>query len=239
LQQLENRMATHSMKIFGEAIAPRVLEQAWLRRGDSFRVPNWKFADVESVPAWIRAQGAQIPRGQSTRGTHSAVQIPAVKRKEADDVSLPEEYFAPFDLADRILKEYLYDRNTIQRAVQIEMVDAVAEVEFIETLQRILSRMIVLKGITIESNPSSNWLIGGFEQMSDVPAVQWMLQDPDFPISINPDDPITFGTSPDNEYFFLYAALLKGDARNAGLSREQALAIIRRLRERALETSFV
>jgi hypothetical protein len=75
--------------------------------------------------------------------------------------------------------------------------------------------------------------------LSDVPAVQWMLRDPDFPISINPDDPVTFGTCPDNEYFFLYACLLKGDARNTGLSREKALDIVRRLRERALETSFI
>jgi hypothetical protein len=241
VQQLENRIAIYSMKIFGETIAPHVLERAWLERGRGFRVRDLKFGDNESVPLWIRIQGLQLSRAQADRGAHNIVPIPCVpveRRKDHQFASL-DEYFAPLNLSDRILKEYLYDRHTIRRAVQIESFDATAEAQHIEAVQSELSNLITTTGITIESNPSSNWLIGGFERISDVPAVQWALKGVDFPISINPDDPVTFATSLENEYFFVYACLLRGDERSPGLSREQALDVIRRLRQRALKTSFL
>ncbi|WP_404362523.1 hypothetical protein ACIHQR_21695 [Corallococcus coralloides] len=149
----------------------------------------------------------------------------------------PEDW--PKDLAARLLDEYLYDKHTIDRGLVLEMIPTLPELGNILRLQEILRTVIMSSGLTVESNPSSNWLIGGFERLYDVPAVRWALHHQGFPMTVNPDDPVTFSTSIENEYFFVLSCLMKGTAEAPPLSRLEALERIRLIREQGLESSFL
>lgn len=258
LTQLERLIARHSMDIYGVPIDPHILQAAWRRRGEDFLRGAPKFGDETNIPSWIRLQGAimkKVEGDKSRVGTHNIVpsinEINTVHEAytanttsiSADPGGATKAALGPGDWprnqAERILLEYLYDRHTIHREIEMEPVQTLPDLPHIRQVQDILRGMVMSKGITIESNPSSNWLIGGFERLYDVPAVQWALNHPSFPMTINPDDPATFSTSIENEYFFVFSSLLHGTDEVPGLSRLDALTRIRRIRELGLESSFL
>ncbi len=76
----------------------------------------------------------------------------------------------PPDQAIRILYEYLYDERTVRKFVRTVNIDVSGQTKNLQTLQAILRSFLSDRGINIESNPTSNWLIGGWESHADVPA---------------------------------------------------------------------
>ena len=85
-------------------------------------------------------------------------------------------------------------------------------------IQKALQREIAKRGIAIETNPSSNFLIGTFRQYEKHPIFQFynkglvnnpdLLSDcPQISVSINTDDQGVFSTSLENEYALLASAL--------------------------------
>ena len=240
LSNLERQIAKQSMAIFGEPVDPHILQESWRRRGNDPRTDGAQGFD-QYVPEWIIAQGellyAPSNAPDSDIGAHSYLPNISGLRQLSDRVLSPRDL--PRDHAERILMEYLYDRRTIEREIELEVVETAGELPYIVRLQEIVRSLIKSRGITVESNPSSNWLIGGLERLYDAPAVQWTLRHPDFPISINPDDPTVFATSIENEYFYVFSCLLKGTDDIPGLSRIEALQRIRRLREHGLASSFL
>lgn len=90
--------------------------------------------------------------------------------------------------------------------------NAVAEI------QRAMQFDIASRGLAIETNPSSNCLIGTFRKYEDHPIVRFfnkgLVHDtqkikecPQIPVSINTDDQGIFSTSLENEYALMAAAL--------------------------------
>lgn len=240
LSHLERRIARQSMAIFGEPVDPHILWESWRRRGDNPPTDS-QGQFVNHVPEWIKAQGTLLYAGENAPdahiGAHSYVPS-AATLQQLSKVPLPTREL-PRDQAERVLLEYLYDRRTIVREIELEVVETAGELPYLVRLQEIVRSLIKSRGITVESNPSSNWLIGGLERLYDAPAVQWTLRHPDFPITINPDDPTVFATSIENEYFYVFSCLLKGTDDVPGLSRLEALERIRKLREHGLASSFL
>jgi hypothetical protein len=252
LTQLERQIARSSMDIYGVPIDPHVLQTAWRGRAGDFLRGAGSFKVEANVPAWVQRQGRIMNKATEARraagvpppaGTHNV--IPSISELNAvaqaygvdGDAIRPGEW--PQDLAERVLIEYLYDRHTIQREIAMSPVPTLPDLPHIVRVQEILREVVMSMGLTVESNPSSNWLIGGFERLYDVPAVEWSLRHPTFPMTINPDDPVTFSTSIENEYFFVFSCLLRGTDELPGLSRLEALERIRRIREQGLESSFL
>ena len=96
--------------------------------------------------------------------------------------------------------------------VNKQYVKAVAEI------QKALQREVADKGIAIETNPSSNFLIGTFRQYEKHPIVRFynkgLIHDseklrecPQIQVSVNTDDQGVFNTSLENEYALLARAL--------------------------------
>ncbi|MEY8392110.1 hypothetical protein AALA98_12210 [Lachnospiraceae bacterium 45-W7] len=91
-------------------------------------------------------------------------------------------------------------------------------VEAVAAIQKLMQREIAERGIAIETNPSSNYLIGTFRQYEKHPIIQFynkglvhdfkQLKDcPQLPVSINTDDQGVFSTSLENEYALMARAL--------------------------------
>ena len=86
---------------------------------------------------------------------------------------------------------------------------------FVADVKRIQHSMyseIEERGIFIETNPTSNMMIGGFERYIDLPLLKFHTPAIDgykLPVSINTDDKGVFATSINNEYSLVAAALMK------------------------------
>lgn len=86
-------------------------------------------------------------------------------------------------------------------------------IPMLERLQEWLRRRIAQMRITVEANPSSNLLVGGYESYADLP--YWPIIEAGIPMSLNTDDPGLFMTTLPGEYRAMYEALLGGGVNHA------------------------
>ena len=103
-----------------------------------------------------------------------------------------------------------------------------------------LRREMAGREITIETNPSSNLVIGDLQNVENHPAFRFrplntQLVDGEEPVhvSINTDDPITFATRLAHEFAYLYGALLR-----EGVSSTIALSWLARRRDDGWHARF-
>lgn len=124
------------------------------------------------------------------------------------------------------LYTYLTDSRCFQEAFQIiEVQNTSDEQQALYVMQRSVRQRVCQKEITIEINPSSNFLIADLQNLEHHPL--WNLNPPPghqlevemgtpVNICIGSDDPITFATNLPQEYELLYNVLLqKGVGSNA------------------------
>lgn len=114
---------------------------------------------------------------------------------------------------------YHYNKNVrLQGRRNKEICISKAYVRAVSEIQKCMQKEIAKKGIAIETNPSSNYLIGTFRQYEKHPIIQWynkgLVHDsekikecPQIMVSINTDDQGVFHTSLENEYALLACAL--------------------------------
>lgn len=122
---------------------------------------------------------------------------------------------------------------------KVELVTVkMADLELFQSLQEYLIRKVEKKGVYIETNPTSNLTIGDFEQMSRHPIFSLNQNSRSLPnhtmITINSDDPLVFNTNVENEFAYIYYA-----AEAEGMSKEEILEWIDRIRVHGLNSSFV
>lgn len=221
------------VEIFGSTISLVHLEKAWRLRAKASRNGAADFSSDQSVPQWVQNQHKlHIGQKYDFAGSHSLVM-------QIRDIANADE-IVPADTAERISIEYLHDIRTIQRFLKIRTIDTSHAVKSFVNLQNLVIEEANSRGIVIESNPSSNWLISGLESHSEIPAVRWLTQQNErqdgVAFTINPDDPTVFANSIENEYFMVFSAAVHS-AR--ALSRVECLREIAILRERSLQASFL
>lgn len=115
----------------------------------------------------------------------------------------------------RLYHRYHYDPHVRQRGNEsVEFHITVSMVKGVTLAQTVLRNCIAQKGIGIETNPSSNVLIGNFNRYEKHPIFVFndsgLFNKPDTPnisVSINTDDQGIFDTSLENEYALLARAL--------------------------------
>lgn len=132
----------------------------------------------------------------------------------------------PKDFSIRYVPEiaYLYHlyhySSNVKKAgkIQEDYYVTPALIRVVKAIQRELKKEIAARGIGIETNPSSNYMIGAFKRYSKHPIVnfynqglvvdQKLLEEcPQIWCSINTDDQGVFGTSLENEYALMACAL--------------------------------
>ncbi len=147
----------------------------------------------------------------------------------------------PAGESEELLVAYLCDEQVFHRGqMLVEVTVKNSEIEFLQTAQAWLRSEVARLEITIESNPSSNWLIGDFVSVEQHPSFRMAplpgQRTPDnssLLLSINTDDPVTFAASLADEYAHLYGALLR-----TGVSSADALAWLTERRDQGYRSRF-
>lgn len=118
-------------------------------------------------------------------------------------------------------RDYHFSREVRIRGAETAIWEADSRlVSLLETIQGELRRIIVERGIFIECNPSSNYMIGVFERYDEHPMLTMygknLTPNPlvNLNVSINTDDSGIFQTSLEMEYGILYTALQKSSTEN-------------------------
>lgn len=147
----------------------------------------------------------------------------------------------PNDKAHDLLWRYLTDHHVFLRGEQTLLVRCdETEQRLISEAQKWLRTIIGKLEITIESNPSSNLLIGGFPSLESLPVLRMQPiktksahNAPPLLVSLNTDNPITFSSSLSDEMSHVYYGLLRSH-----VQASSALAWIDRVRRNGWHSRF-
>ncbi|WP_437506141.1 hypothetical protein [Sorangium sp. So ce1099] len=197
--------------------------------------------------AFARAEALRI--GRCIYGTDVQVESLLAARQLRHDPRVLRRLGYPFlrpnPAAGReeheLLLRYLTDAAVFKRGQRIELVQVTeSEVTFLEVAQSWLRRELARLAITVESNPSSNILIGNFVSLEEHPSfrMQPLPGQGAGPcesvlLSLNSDDPLTFSTAPADEYAYVYGALLR-----SGVPASRALAWLSSRRDHGYRARF-
>lgn len=200
---------------------------AWKLRGDNPRCYiNGYFQEVDSISEWDRyAVNRYYPVDYKTRYNPECAYL----------------YF---------LYHYCGEAKTEGERV-IEVKASYQMVKCIKEVQREMQKWVSKRGIGIETNPSSNYLIGSFKRYDKHPifalnnlgleiSPEAMAKCPQIPVCINTDDQGIFSTYLENEYALLALALEKAKDENGKNKYNRALVYqwIDNIRKLGINLSF-
>ena len=190
-------------------------------RGDHplvFDCLDWKstYRDIEIK---LKAEG----KGFYLRTCNSTVYQSAWKDKKAKEYA----------------NEYHYSASVRQKGDEI-FTGRIEDnyINAIKFVQNKLAEEISHAGIGIETNPSSNYLIGPYEDFEDIPAVSLDIGDlskHNIMVSIGTDDPGLFFTNLRNEYSSLYYHYTVDKKMNI----TEVIDRIENLAKRSIQLSFI
>lgn len=103
-------------------------------------------------------------------------------------------------------------------------------------LQHKVKNIVVESGIVIETNPTSNRVIGQVENIFEhyISNLNDVTKENNMLVTINTDDPCVFNSNINNEYAYMFYSLL-----HKGYERSLILKWIDEIRQVALDTSFI
>ena len=142
---------------------------------------------------------------------------------------------------EQLLRRYLTDLSVYERGRRTIQVHCDSgEVDVLNAAQAFLRAKIGRLEITVECNPSSNLLIGGFNSLDQIPvfrlvplATTCVGSVPPMLVSINSDDPVSFSSCLADEYAHIYYSLLR-----QGIASGDALAWLHGVREMGWRSKF-
>ncbi len=125
------------------------------------------------------------------------------------------------ELCRQLYLIYHYDEEVKKRGAEVVECKVSRELmEVTEQIQRCLQKEIAGMGISVESNPSSNYMIGTFNRYDQHPIKNFynkgltadykeLMDNPQIDVTINTDDQAVFATSLENEYAYIALAMEK------------------------------
>lgn len=177
---------------------------------------------------------------------------------EWDSYQINREHYHDFKIHRDFESAFLYHTYHYNPAVKLagsktfEAKVSDKMIEAVNLVQKHMQKEVAERGIAIETNPSSNYLIGTFKRYDKHPLLQFYnigltasekeLQDcPQILCSINTDDQGVFATSLENEYALMVLALERKKDENGDLrySRERIYEWLNNVREMGLRQSFL
>lgn len=180
-------------------------------------------------------------------GDHSVDQLVRARRRRHDPRLLARFGYpftkttAPADPVERLVYRHLTDVGVFrrgQRPIEVKMDDS--ELSMLRAAGRFVRAEAARFELTVESNPSSNLLIGDFVDVADHPAFRLKplrggasKGGPPVLLSINDDDPLTFATRLADELAYVYFALLR-----SGVPATDAATWVDSAREEGLRSRF-
>lgn len=151
--------------------------------------------------------------------------------------------------AIHLYKAYHYDEEAkLNGAIAEEFKIDKDYIEVVKKIQKNLQRVIARKNIFIETNPSSNYLIGTIKRYNEHPIFNFYnlgLEKIDLnhqiSVSINTDDQGIFSTYLENEYALIALALEKYKDNNGDYMYNQTMIYewLDKIRQMGMEQSFI
>lgn len=141
----------------------------------------------------------------------------------------------------QLLRDYLINPTIFRRSQEkVEVRADASEIRFLRSAQEWLRQVLGRLEITIESNPSSNLLIGDFLSLDDHPVFRLhpilssqKAGGTPVMISLNVDDPVTFASHLADEFAHVYFALTR-----QGVSSHEALSWLCQVRDHGWRSRF-
>jgi len=249
----------------GHALALGESPEAWAKRWRHARQPRedrlddllWEFDRATTGEVDIGSARREPLRAEVRRlaadiyGETLEVEVLVEARRLRHSATLLRQLGFPFlnrraplessDKAVLLWYRYLTDASVFLRGrVPVVVPVTPAEIGYLTEAQKWLARSLSEREVTIESNPSSNLLVGDFGTFANHPSLKIhpLPRDRDHgraypPLSINSDDPLCFATSLADEYSYVYAALL-----GIGVGSTDALAWIDERRRDGYRSRF-
>ncbi len=200
---------------------------AWFLRGDNPKCyEKGEYSQEPAICFWDRCNiNEQLERGEEIRHNRIASQL----------------YY-----------RYHFDFKVRERGAEImnKKVE-LPYIKVVEAVQKAMQQKLRSKGIGIETNPSSNYLIGTFKRYDKHPLINFynlgltydakrINESPQLMVSINTDDQAVFGTYLENEYALMALALQKAkDEEGHELyNQEMIYDWLNRIRLMGLQQSF-
>lgn len=217
LNNLRNYVERQFSRYFGEVYGNlsqrhnyniRTYFEAWRLRGD--KPEYYKFGKFNR-PVWHT----------ETEGAYRSYDSYAVNYQYPANYKLRE-----IEAVAYLYHVYHYDKNVkIQGRENKEFIIPECWIEGVGMLQKKLQEEIAMRGISIESNPSSNYMVSLIDSYENHPIVKWynnhltndlesLAQCPQLSVSINTDDKGCFSTSLRNEYALMACALEQAKDKN-------------------------
>ena len=174
-----------------------------------------------------------------------------------DFYRINREFPAHFEIRympDVALLYYYYHYSTFVRKkgeMRIEKEISPLYIKGVKVIQKKMQELVGIKGIAIETNPSSNYLISTFRDYRKHPIIEFynngleidpekLAECPQLCVSINTDDKGVFSTTLENEYSLMACALenMKNPDGSSKYSREQIYEWLEHIREMGNMQSF-
>ena len=165
----------------------------------------------------------------------------------------PDSYAVRFEENTSYLYHlYHFNQNVKRKGQEILQINVNPSiVKAAKKVQRQMQFEIERKGIAIETNPSSNCMIGSFEYYESHPITKWynhnltdeidvLRECPQCNVSINTDDQGVFHTSLENEYAYMALALEKKKDEKGNYMYRPSMILnwLNDIREMGLRQSF-
>lgn len=205
----------HSSGVVPQTIEDRLNDLTWelsLYASDSLGCAASRFPYVHSEISRL----SSLMYGESFPRCEELLQL---RRELHDPAMLARVGYPGPPTGSGLMSRYLSDGAVYERGQRIiEVSSSEQEVVMLQESQRLLRRELSRMEITVESNPSSNLLIGNHSQIEDVPAFRLAplptkarenSPEDSVLMSINADDPVSFASSLADEYAHIYYGLLR------------------------------
>jgi hypothetical protein len=228
----------------GHALALGLSPETWCERHPWVRMRPWdRMLDIGFVYHAFEHLGLSLPADALERMRASASEAVRQVFNLQDPHALettrdiwqslrhlpPRHVSSSIPLSDRIadprklLALVLDDRKTGRAALSLSLsVETTHDLPVLRAVHDMVLDCVAKWQVAVEVNPSSNLLVGGFRSVFHQPS----FHTDDLPITLNADDPLTFGTTLADEYAYAWAGMVVG----SGQSPHQAT---RRLEEAA------
>lgn len=173
--------------------------------------------------------------------------------KYAINISFPQNYKIRYNSKIALLN-HMYHFNAGVKEVGENVIEVrinTTVIKAIKAVRYMMCEEISRIGLGIETNPSSNCMIGTFERYDKHPIIQWynnglikneqkIYDCPQIPVSINTDDQGVFATYIENEYAYMALALEKAKDKDGNrlYKREFIIEWLNRIRQMGIDQSF-
>lgn len=188
---------------------------AWCRASET---PGELFAEWGS---WLERQIIALGRAifGSTPQAPTVADLVEARRALYNPLALvalgfPNASTGPVPDALSLTRRWITDIDVFRRSRELVEVDPNKTASLMSALQRVVRQRLGDRSIVVEINPSSNLLVGAFDDLDQHPF--WRVRPPEgsespsLMVSIGSDDPLTFATSLSGEYQLVYDTLVGG-----------------------------